>query len=222
MMKTATGTGQEKEDRVGVITEHGSQKWPERIVYIEYDREGRPLQVITEYDWDHTAEPWFRPGKSRPTGIGQEDYRFAFSRADGMLYWHNSGSGGGPVKHLTFGELVEPNPPSLFWMVPSIQPTEWVSDEEPRRPLSPAQLLARGFRRLDEPLELDKPGGGKTRDPFEVGEEQDTIYCNVCDDYLTDELEPCGHLHWDEEASEYAGEGSDQWQRDHKADSTAK
>lgn len=198
-----------------LTTEHGAHGCPERIVYIDYDPDGRPKTLMTEYDLGDSRQFGSPRNAQKPTGVGYALYYFDFSRADSTFYWHEAGSGSHPIQHLMFGKLFHPEPPGLFWTAPSMQGIPCVSDEQPHRPLTPAEVLAWGHRRLDEPLDLTKPLGGTTRDPFELAVQAETLYCHVCDDYYTSDcLEPCDHLCWDDEVGDWVGEGTYEAQMD--------
>lgn len=47
--------------------------------------------------------------------------------------------------------------------------------------------------------------------PSEYAKESETVYCNICEDYLPcdDTSEPCEHISWDNNRGCWAGEGYD-------------
>lgn len=175
-------------------TETNSELWigDERIVVIEYHAR-RPFSVITENHWDHSAKPWFKPGM-RPNGVSRREYDFEWCRTKQQLYQNNSGGGGRSalnyvVHKVVSGKMVE------IWADDDVRffryvkrGSEWVT--VPLR----QDLKALGYRRLKKPRLLE----GLSRNPFDVAEEGDTVWCPRCKDHLPTDWtsHACDHLVW--------------------------
>jgi hypothetical protein len=171
-----------------------------RIVFIDYyDR--KPCNVVTEEHWDHTGEPWFKPGIDKPTGTCAAYWDFDWSKRDGTLYFYQSGVGGDPLSAQISPFVRRDPPPGLIWAAPEVRFHRWLSKAKPDVAIrSDATLLAMGYRRLSRPLVLAGNGWGMpkgSRNPFSVAEETDShlAYCKICDDHFPSDAE-CKHLEW--------------------------
>ncbi len=113
-------------------------------------------------------------------GGGWDEYDFDWCRRDGNLYYHMSG--GGPAQSfIEVGRFVAPSPNPADWA------KIWAAPGIILRDGAETDLAVLGYERIAEPL----------GDPFEDAIDEDTHYCELCDDYLpwtTDTL--CEHLHF--------------------------
>lgn len=169
-----------------------------RIVAIDYYHR-KPCNVLTEEHWDHSQCAWFDPSRDKPNGTCPNFWDFSWSRADKTLYFHQSG-GGGELR-FCIGEFVKKTPPpGLIWVAEGV-PLVVCGSKKDRIITTDAQLLKLGYRRLKKPLMLL----GESRNPFEVGQEGETIWCDICKDDLYEEgwNDPCKHMTWCEGCSDY-------------------
>lgn len=178
---------------IWITDPHDRDREPQRVVVIEY-QDGWPCSVVTELHWDHSRKPWFKPGRDKPSGTCAEQWDFDYSRTERTLYFHDSGSGGTPKAYVA--RFVKPDPPpAKLWVAEGVP---IVDCGKSGRGVSDATLLKRGYVLIPRPLLLPKPYGGKTRNPFEAGEEGRTVYCGRCEDCLgcDDTNHPCEHIEW--------------------------
>ena len=173
-----------------------------RIVAIEY-QDGWPVNVLTEEHWDHRNKPWFRPGRSQPTGICPQYWDFNYSKASETLYYHNSGSGG-EVRYIV-SRFVHPDPPPAhLWVadgIPIVRTVRARGTERgwTERRVGDRELLRLGYRRLRHPRRLpERYGNLRTTNPFAVGEEGETVWCEQCEDHQPTDgsYSPCEHISW--------------------------
>lgn len=176
----------------------GPGQTEEVVIIVYHDR--KPFQVETKLttEWDKVRG--CRPEDGTKISTSRNDYNFEWSKTHEQLYWHNSGGGGNPDQFVVSGSFCEPNPPpAKIWMAPGIRAVEHVEGTrcEQVRDVSDAQLLERGYLRIDRPLLLSGGWTGKrTRNPFEVAEgDTDCRYCKFCDDHLPDtDGDLCDHV----------------------------
>lgn len=167
-----------------------------RVVFIEY-QDGHPHSVVTEEHWNHSREPWFKPGVYEPKGTCAAYWDFDWCKRDSACYYHQSGLGGNPLS-VEICRFVKPDPPpGVIWCAPGVVLTRWVSKGRTNvRIRSAATLLKMGYRLLDRPLLLRSDYGKRSRNPFVVSDEVGrTVYCKVCNDRFPDDRE-CEHLEW--------------------------
>jgi hypothetical protein len=172
-----------------------------RIVYIEYyDR--RPHAVITEEHWDHSKEPWFDPDEHKPTGTCSASWDFEWCKRDGQLYYEKAGGGGDLGRIVLYG-LSPSSPPAQIWAADdaAFYRTEGRLVDNSYREIrirSEAVLRRLGYVRIARPLLFSGGYKGRSRNPFNVGEElcDDRLaYCRVCEDHARTQ-DPCEHLEW--------------------------
>lgn len=166
------------------------------LVFAEYFNR-KPHSVVTVEHWDHSARPWFRAGHDKPNGHCPHYFDFNYCRRNGTIYYHNSGAGG--ELKLRLGTLVQPmNPPACeFWAASGLplyrDGKTW---RRPAKIRGDDELAAMGYRRLKQPRLL-RQGGKASRNPFDVAEEGEVVYCRRCDDWLPDDgWSVCEHLRW--------------------------
>lgn len=153
-----------------------------------YSASGEPVAV--EYTQTESGlwvphQAWVRDSKG---GIDMYDCDFIESR--GELYYHESG-GGTPYVN---GWMEPERLPGRIWIAEGAVVT---CDGRSKRPLSDADLLARGIRRVH----------GPTPAPFDDAIEGDVLWCEDCKDYVPHEdgegITACGrcseqhHVHAD-------------------------
>lgn len=169
--------------------EHGDER--HRIVAIEYQHR-RPFSVVTEEHWDHSGQPWFRPEHHKATGTCCCQWDFEWSRRYRTSYYHMSGSGGELALYVA--GFCEPQPPpGELWVADGIPVLR--NSLKPKRIKSDDVLLRMGYRRLKLPRLLTAWDGTKTRNPFEIADEGECVYCKLCDDWFLEDSH-CEHMHW--------------------------
>lgn len=177
-----------------------------RVVFIEYDDDDMPFSVITEEHWDHSREPWFKPGKNQPTGIATAYFDFKWSKSRGILFWHMNGFGGG-VRDILMSRFVNPDNGCRFWSAPHVRFTKWVGKDchGHSDPASESDLAEMGYRRIADPLPLMRHWRGEPMlNPFEAADgDVGCVYCPKCDDHIPEETDhPCEHLSFCERCGE--------------------
>lgn len=160
-----------------------------RVVAIEYVHR-KPHSVITA------------------TGTSVEFWDFDWCKTDRQCYFHCSGSGGNLRMHI-HGFVNPTPPPGEIWS--AIPVVRCVRGKECA--VSDAQLLRMGYRRLRMPRLLTGPFGEKSRNPFDVGVEGETVYCARCKDCRLDcdYGGPCEHIEWCDRCGAQVYVESRQW-----------
>ncbi len=181
-----------------------------RVVAIEY-QDGWPSSVLTEHHWDHTGEPWFKPGRDRPNGVTAGHWDFDWCKRDQSLHFHQSGFGGEVRYHVA--RFCQPVPPKAqLWVADGIPIVTHVTRKDGtwgERPVGDAELLRRGYERIATPRRLPLVNcypyrkAKTTPNPFEAGWEGETIWCDRCGDHLPceDTYRPCDHIEWCDECA---------------------
>jgi hypothetical protein len=187
--------------------ESGKQEFVAAIEY--HGRNAFAVQTRLVSDW--TKKPWWvnERDKSRPVTECAQWYDVEWCRRDKQHYWHNSGGGGEPYVWHCNGAFVKPDPPpARIWLAPGVKAMEYVEGTrcEKMRPVSDAELLKKGYRRILRPVELtrllpewDRKQGKRTWNPFDVMEgDTECHWCEKCRDHLpdTDGGWLCDHLRW--------------------------
>lgn len=192
----------------------------EIIVCIEYDSDGRPFSVCTNEKWDHRRKTWYRPGEGRTgTGVCRNNYDVDWCKSSVQLYYHCSGSGG-ETDEIIIGQLSNPENPCLIWLAEGQRPIrqDYKKGETVEYPLTHEQCLARGFKIIDQPLDImgvlddfTRKQGEAVYNPFEEACQSSTEYCSICDDRFPcdEDNETCRHLFWSPNGY-WSGVGSDE------------
>ncbi|MEP7338648.1 MAG: hypothetical protein ABI977_12995 [Acidobacteriota bacterium] len=169
----------------------------EEIIVIEYEGR-RPCAVVTRKQWEHSGQ----------RGVSKAWYDFDWSRYFGSLFQH--WSGGGPYEPgFYLGKLIGGT--HEIWHAPGIilMKTVRLKTGKPEvewahKRASAADVHNLGYRIIKHPRLLTSPFGEKSRNPFELAEEGQTIYCKRCDDYLPDDdVTACGHLKFCDDCGEH-------------------
>lgn len=164
-------------------------------IVIEYRRR-RPFAVAaSELSLDHNGE--------EQTHITYHD--FEYCRRNDILYQHMSGCGG-DGKTYNLGKFCKPGIHAEIWAAPDVVFTKTIKRKRKYVdvPAKESDLAKLGYRRLKQPRLVKGSWGDKSRDPFEVSDEGETVYCPRCDDWMLDEeVTDCRHLQWCDECSEH-------------------
>jgi len=201
--------------------EHNGE--PHRVVAIEY-QDGWPSSVLTECHWDHTGEPWFKPGHDKPNGTCAYHWDFDWCKAEKSLYFHNCGQGGKIDYHV--GRSVQPVPPKAqLWVaegVPILAYSEGGKRE--RRVRGATELLKRGYQLIDQPLRLPcidymACKTKTTMNPFYAGWEGETVWCTRCQSShpCEDTNNPCEHIAWCDGCANWIYSESRTWVEDERS-----
>jgi hypothetical protein len=163
-----------------------------------------PWGVTTMEEYNHEGR----------TGLSPNHWDFAYSKAQEVSYFHNSGGGGDATVRI---DRITGDEPTPLWLDRSkITPVGYrggySKDKEPE-PLSDEEIAALNYRLLDAPLPLH---GEENTNPFGDSwniQEGETIYCSVCNDNtLREDCDLCRHIRWCDQFDWYAGCG--QWAED--------
>jgi hypothetical protein len=194
----STGTV-EKQAAGGIWFEHRNER--HRIVMVEYVNR-KPANVITEEHWDHTRMPWFNPELDKPRGTCPQYWDFEWSKSYGHSFYHNSG-GGGDFRVCVCPFVQRSPPPGELWVAEGIPILKYAGDGSTLPVDGDEELLRMGYRVLRRPRLLIGPYGKKSRNPFDVSEEGECLYCKICDDWLLVDAYPgpCEHLDWCEKCA---------------------
>lgn len=172
-----------------------------RVVVIQYDRSRHPFEVITEEHlytstrWDHKGMPLLDSPRTSP-----RHWDFEWCKRDKENYFHMSGSGGELRCHVS--RFVNPLKLRPIWIAQGVPIVTYRNrkGKHIEAPVSEAELVKMGYHRLRHPLLLHASDGTVTRNPFEVGHEDECTYCKICDDWLPSGLNPpCDHIDWCDE-----------------------
>jgi hypothetical protein len=172
------------------------------LVFVMYHQR-RPFSVETVEHWDHSKKPWFNPEKDKPRGFCPQGFDFEYCRRNDTIYQHNSG-GGGTVR-VVLHEIVEKHPPCEIWIAAGI-PLFRHAKRKPFNeiPLKDGDLERLGYKRLRKPRLLRGWRDEASRNPFDVSEEGETVYCRRCEDHLPDEPgSVCKHLYWCDDCGDW-------------------
>lgn len=155
----------------------------EQIIVIDYDQKGVPCNVVTT----------------------NGSYQFADTPYG--LQWCGGDCYVTDMKY-SIGSLCEPVPPYKIWTADGVVLTKWVENDT-YVPVSSAEALERGYKVIDELLDLtsllddwQREKGETTVNPFDVGENwtEGFAWCSVCETHVPDGSDYyCQHLFWDQE-----------------------
>lgn len=145
------------------------------IQVVKY-HDGRPFAVITDHGY----------------------FDFEYCKRDHTLSYLDTGGGLHENRHFV-SRYTNPVPPyTQIWTAPGVQLVDWADGRcKQIVPVDEADLLARGYQRLAEPLLLcEAHSHEQTRNPFEAADAADGHheYCSICDDMLPDD-NLCAHLY---------------------------
>ena len=145
------------------------------VVYHEVDGTWYPHSIQARGPRREWVRGVPRTNQPRLPGYYAEHYDAAYSKADGTVYVHNSGSGGdGNEVHVA--PYSEPEAmPGRIWLHPEAYLV--THREGATVPIDRSELAAMGYTLLDALL----------GDPFEDTCEGDTTWCEACEDDISDE-----------------------------------
>lgn len=152
----------------------------EEIVAVEYqetDGVWYPHSIQTRGPRREWVAGVPRAKQPRLPGYYAEHYDAAYSKADGTVYVHNSGSGGdGNEVHVA--PYAKPEAmPGRIWLHPEAHLVTWSSEEQRNVPMHRSHLAQMGHWLIDELPE----------DPFEGTREGKTHWCDACKDNIDDD-----------------------------------
>lgn len=172
----------------------------QNIVAITYHH-GIPSDVATEHEWDHTGNRWHVPGRDKPRGWAWSYYNFDYCAAEDAVYHHLSGGGGGRYIY-DVPQYCDPYPPpAQLWLARPMRLVGYNRALARKQLLVPGDLARRGVAIIQQPLDLSRFAGGwqkssgATTNPFDIAEESDGNYCEICKDWYPDDAE-CEHMDW--------------------------
>lgn len=153
------------------------------IGLIEYEQHGKlwmPHSVFVSHAPDHP--------------LYCSTFDFNWSKTTGGLYYHESGSGGGP--YINGWPGAKRTHAKLWWDQVAAPKLKTGGGEE----VGAADLAGLGFDLVADPIDL----GDHETNPFLYGIEGDVIYCTKCRDHLP-ESDVCEHVFWCEKCQEWGG-----------------
>lgn len=136
------------------------------IVFIEFDQDNRPYQVMTHESHAH--------------GVTCHDYDFAYSKKYGELLYHYTGMGPAESIELTDGFMVDEQGnqipvDTIYWVAPGIE-----IKESPR---------SKRLENLPEPYTLENLFRDATNCHYGI------VWCAECEDSMPDdEYQFCEHV----------------------------